>query len=234
VPITQSDITFLNELKKLTDNCPKCRGMDLSCECYHPYRLELQKISAHIPVSYRQYTFKNIDEPSLKPAIKAVKDYAEKAKFYRDTGKGLYLYGGSGTAKTSTGCILLIEIMKKGYTTYYSDIGNYLDSQFENKDDGEDDLYEILREVDFLVLDNMGREYLDSKGLKKSWIEDLIRCRADNRLPTILISNLSEKEWTSSNAALSSILKEHLLPPIEFKCTDRRIKIREENEKGKK
>jgi DNA replication protein DnaC len=234
MPITHLEIEYLTELKKIIDECKKCHGTDMSCECYLPYRLEMQKINANIPLSYRKLTFNDIDEPSLKKSIKKVIDYIDKAKFYRDTGKGLYLHGGSGTAKTSTGCILLMELMKKGYTAYYSDIGDYLDSQFESPTEDEEDLYEVLRTVNFLVLDNMGSEYLDSKGLKKSWIEDLIRFRTDRRLPNILISNLEENVWTSSKARLSSILKEHLLPPIEFKCTDRRIKIREENEKNKK
>jgi DNA replication protein DnaC len=234
MPITQLDIEYLTELKKIIDECKKCHGTDQACDCYLPYRLEMQKINAHIPIGYRKYTFKDIDEPSLKDSIKKIKAYIEKAKFYRTMGTGLYLHGGSGTAKTSTGCILLMELMKQGYTGYYSDIGDYLDSQFEDPTDDEEDLYKLLREVHFLVLDNMGSEYLDSKGLKKSWIEDLIRSRTDNRLPTILISNLEENVWTAAKARLSSILKEHILPPIEFKCKDRRIKIREENEKNKK
>jgi hypothetical protein len=45
--------------------------------------------------------------------------------------------------------------------------------------------------------------------------------------------SLSEKEWTASNAKLGSILMQHLLPPIEFKCKDRRITIRAGHETSK-
>jgi len=232
--ITKQDEELLRELKQKHDNCKLCRGSDALCDSYLPIRLEMGKINSNIPSHYRQMTFKSIDEPKLKKAIGAIKAYIDLAKFYKNSGKGLYIHGASGTAKTSVGCILLMELIKKGYSTYYTDLNDYLESQFKSYEEDNRELYDTLQEKDFVLLDNMGREYQDSKGVKKAMIEELIRSRTDKGLPIIMISNLSEDELMQANARVRSLLKEHFLPPIHFNCKDYREKIRQENETDKK
>jgi DNA replication protein DnaC len=224
--ITKQDEELLTELMAAHNKCKICHGSDTNCESYKPVRLEMDKITYNIPTHYRHMSFNDIDEPKLKKAIKDVKDYIDLAKFYRNSGKGLYLHGASGTAKTSVGCITLMELMKKGHSAYYTDLNYYLESQFASNDD-DDDLYDLLREQDFVLLDNMGREYQDSKGFKKSKIEELIRFRADHRMPIIMISNLSQDDLMKTNASVRSLLKEHFLKPILFNCQDYRDKIRQ-------
>ena len=232
IPVQEQEI--LLELVKKHNLCPKCGGNDSNCESYWPIIVEQHKINSNIPIHYREKTLKDIDEPKLKPVLKKLKDYVDLATYYRKSGKGLYLYGDPGTAKTSVGCIMLIELIKKRFSAYYTDLDEYLQSQFGSEDYDEDLDRDLKETIDFVLLDNMGREYHDSKGFKKVKIEELIRKRTDNRLPIIIISNLPEKELMASNAKLSSILKEHFLAPVHFDCPDYREKIRKENETGKK
>ena len=235
--ITKVDEEYLLELKNNIDSCKICHGTSLSCACYKTYFLEVSKISACIPSNYRQYTWESLKSSNIQASIKKIKPYIEKLDYYRKTGTGLYLYGGGGTGKTAVGCIVLIEAIKKGYPVYYTDIDEYLRRMFNDafkhdKEDGEQN--ELMRDSDFLLIDNLGDDAQDSKGLKKAWMDELLRYRTDNRLPSIIVTRYDENELTKNHARWKSIFKEHFLPPIAFTGEDYRLSIRNDNAKKNK
>jgi len=232
--ITKVDEDYLAMLKKDIDTCKVCHGTNMSCKCYREYFFEMAKINAKIPMNYRRFTLDSLDTSSIQTAIKKISKYVEKIDFYRKTGKGLYLYGKQGTGKSVVGCIVLMEAAKHGYSAYFTDIREYLDRMFGSKfqRDAEDGTQnDLLRSSEFLLIDNLGQDPLDSKGLKKSWIDDLLRYRTDNLLPTIIVTNKNEQDLTANSLRMSSILKEHFLSPIEFPGTDYRMLIRQSNGK---
>jgi DNA replication protein DnaC len=235
--LTQIDIDKLTEIKKKMADCPLCHGRELACDCRIEFRIESNKMFACIPRKYRDLTWDSIESPDAQASLKKVKQYVEKLKYYKDMGIGLYLYGGPGTGKTAAGCLILIEAIKLGYKAYYTDINDYLERKFaemfrHDMEEGEQN--EAMQTADFLVIDNLDEAMQDAKGLKREKLVELLRLRIDVPLPNIVIARNSEKELTKDYAHLSSLFKEHFIPPIYFPGGDYRENIRKDNAKKHK
>lgn len=124
------------------------------------------------------------------------------------SGKSLLLLGGNGVGKTMLACIILKNalwysvISKKlysDYSGYFITFGKYIDSFFKaSKDEESSEFLDFIRKVDFLVLDEVGAEPVKKDGptdFYRSVLDDLLRYRSNNKLVTLITSNMSEKEF---------------------------------------
>ena len=220
--IHKADEVVLLGLKKKIDTCPICNGTNLKCSCYGAYYLAFQIITSDIPLKYRGFTLEDISSATSEKNVARIRKYMSQLDKYRRKGTGLYLYGNTGTAKSVFGCIILIEALRKGYTCKFATVDQYRTAVLEK----QYDLLTNFQSVDFLLLDDVGREFHDSKGLVDSVLDDLIRLRSDSLLPTIMTTNKEEPD----TFRLSSILKEHFIR-IVFDTADYRKQIEKDLKK---
>lgn len=215
------DQSRLLKFKDAIRNCQKCSGKDLSCSCYRNYFYELAKIKANIPIKFRDFNLKKIVLPELQRIVKMITKYIENLDKHRKKGTGLYLWGNPGTAKTALASIILMEALKKGYECYVINTEQYMSLIVDKT---QEDLLTNILNVDFLLLEDVGREYRDSKGLIESKLDELIRFRTDNLLPTIITTNKDAQTLSENNLRFLSILQEHFIF-IAFSTKDYRKKI---------
>lgn len=219
------DEILLRELKAKVDKCPKCSGTNLACTCYQEYYHGLAKIRANIPVKYRDFTLSHIDHPESQKLVKRVTKYMENLQKHRKKGIGLYLYGNPGTAKTVLGCIVLMNALRRKYTCYFTNADHYLELSVTRKDDAEArEIVKQLSNTDFLLIDDLGREYRDKGGFVESHLDELLRNRADNLLPTLITTNKKQDDLAQNNSRLLSLFHEHFIT-IPFTTKDYRKKI---------
>jgi len=136
-----------------------------------------------------------------KKSLSAVKEFA--AEYLADLGtnlsegRGICFIGSNGVGKSFLSCILLREAYRRRYScrrvTFSSYISAYTESwgthDKNEKEVMEQDLYEKYKGVEFLVLEEIGKE-IDSK-IAKPILEDLLRYREERSLSTVVCTNLT-------------------------------------------
>lgn len=156
------------------------------------------------------------DEKEVKQFIK---DYLKDLNHQFKLGMGLFLCGSNGVGKTMLACIILKEAYKKRYSARRITFSRYLSLLSESWDGGEDS-FELFKTAEFLALEEIGKE-VESK-LSAPTLEELIRYRDENMLPTLICTNLSieavEKKY---GASVTSLIKGNTYP-IQIVSKDRR------------
>lgn len=126
-----------------------------------------------------------------------VSEYLDNLDKNFENNKGLFLCGSNGVGKTMLSCIILKEAYIHRYTSRRTTFVDYIDKytkvwsarSVEEKDQFEDELYTYYKAVEFLVLEEVGKE-IDSK-VAAPILEDLLRYREDHGLVTIICTNLN-------------------------------------------
>jgi len=126
-------------------------------------------------------------------------------------GKGAVFYGDHGFGKTSASAIMLKAGMARGAQAFHRMAATvehaYEKRWVETNLDGVQ-VWDMLSQSQMLTLDDLGHE-LAAAGYKAGdtrIVEELIRLRYDDLLPTYITTNLSVKELTKRYQSLSSIL----------------------------
>ena len=185
-----------------------------------------------IPKKFHETTiedFKTYGSKDLDSVQDCIARYLSNMNWQRlDKLGGLCLFGSNGVGKTMLACI----VAKKAYTHRYSTrrvtFVDYMSRytlvwgarSIEEKESAEDDLYNNYKAVEFLVLEEVGKE-VDSKA-SAPILEDLLRYREDNGLVTILCTNLSPKDLEKRyGVSVASLLKGNMTP-IRIEGIDKR------------
>jgi len=226
----QDDIDRLKEKETAHDNCLTCHGRDNTCQSFKDVIWETRKIAANIKIKYRDYTLDGLKDVP-KGLKKDIQHYLDDLAQKKKKGAGLLLLGNPGTAKSSIAYIVLMAAIKLDYTVYATSIsdymkiiGNSIHGDTQEMENAKDKLYEISK-VDFLLLDDIGREFRDKYGFIDATIMEIIRSRADDNLPTIITTNsISEQDFSKNDLRLASIIKEQYTP-FKFSGPDYRNKI---------
>ena len=175
-----------------------------------------------IPKSFRGNTLKDFDvkgKSELKKVKGLVQAYIEDLDSNFENNKGLFLYGSNGVGKTMLSSIILKEAYRHRYTSRRSTFVEYVDKytkvwnakSADEKATLEDELYTYYKAVEFLVLEEVGKE-IDSK-VSAPILEDLLRYREDNGLVTIVCTNLNISLMTERyGESCISLLKGNTTP----------------------
>lgn len=134
--------------------------------------------------------------PEVKEVKKFVTNYIKNLDENMQDGTGIFFCGSNGVGKSMLSCIILKEAYRKRYScrrVTFSQYINYFTESWNVKDKNERDVldtdfYEKYKGVEFLVLEEIGKE-IDSK-IAKPILEDLLRYREEHGLVTIICSNL--------------------------------------------
>ena len=187
-----------------------------------------------IPKSFRGNTLKDFDvkgKSELKKVKGLVQAYIEDLDSNFENNKGLFLYGSNGVGKTMLSSIILKEAYRHRYTSRRSTFVEYVDkytkvwnakSAYE-KATLEDELYTYYKAVEFLVLEEVGKE-IDSK-VSAPILEDLLRYREDNGLVTIVCTNLNISLMTERYGESCISLLKGNTTPVMIECEDKRATI---------
>ena len=140
--------------------------------------------------------FDTFSKKSLKQVRSFVKEYLDKLCENIEDGNGICFMGSNGVGKSFLSCIILKEAYRHRYScrrvTFSTYINAYTESWGASKDDREvleQDLLDKYKGVEFLVLEEIGKE-IDSK-IAKPILEDLLRYREEHGLTTIICTNLT-------------------------------------------
>lgn len=148
-----------------------------------------------------------------------VKDYITHLYENIEENRGIFFCGSNGVGKSMLSCIILKEAYRRRYScrrvtfsqyiNYYTEAWNVRDKS--EKDALESDFYEQYKGVEFLVLEEIGKE-IDSK-IAKPILEDLLRYREEHGLVTIICSNIPMKVVEETyGPSVASLCKGHMTP----------------------
>lgn len=185
-----------------------------------------------IPKSMRGISlddFKTHKDSDLNTVKELISDYIENIDFNFENNKGLFLYGSNGVGKTMLSCIVLKEAYKHRYSARRTTFVEYMDKYTklwnartsEEKELIEDTLYTYYKGVEFLVLEEVGKE-IDSK-ISAPILEDLLRYREDKGLVTIICTNLNTTIMLEKyGESCMSLLRGNTIP-VMIESKDKRI-----------
>lgn len=187
-----------------------------------------------IPKSFRGNTLKDFDvkgKSELKKVKGLVQAYIEDLDSNFENNKGLFLYGSNGVGKTMLSSIILKEAYRHRYTSRRSTFVEYVDKytkvwnakSADEKATLEDELYTYYKAVEFLVLEEVGKE-IDSK-VSAPILEDLLRYREDNGLVNIVCTNLNISLMTERYGESCISLLKGNTTPVMIECEDKRATI---------
>ena len=139
--------------------------------------------------------FWNLDIDQFKgneAVTKVVYEYLDNLDNARKQGISIFFYGTNGTGKTFLGVEVLKEALRKGYSAQFTSLGGVIQALTDGWYDAEKRrrYEERIRDVDFLMIDDVGKEMRVSKnGLTEMVFDNLIRYRSFRNKPMILTTN---------------------------------------------
>lgn len=152
-----------------------------------------------VPKKFCNKTLSDFDTFGKK-SLKQIKEFVEDYLTYLDDNveenNGICFIGSNGVGKSFLSCIILKEMYRHRYScrrvTFSAYISAYTESWGASKGERdviEQDLLDKYKGVEFLVLEEIGKE-IDSK-IAKPILEDLLRYREEHGLVTIICTNLT-------------------------------------------
>lgn len=174
----------------------------------------MAKKSTGVPVRFEGCTLSDYDTALGPRSVRDdVRAYIDGFDGHRKTGRGVLLLGAPGRGKTMLGCMILNEVVAKGYNAYFTTLAGYikriqstfdLKSAWEKMQDPEAyeewlDTRAVLKsmrnDVDLLVVDDVGKEHLTASRFAEDEFDFLVRYRFDRGLPMVMSTNTPVREW---------------------------------------
>lgn len=191
-------------------------------------------IAKGIPKHFLSVTiddFNTYDDIMLENAKNVVINYISDIDSTYSSGRGLYLYGSNGVGKSMLGSIIVKEAYRHRYSskriTFVEYINEYTkiwkSQSIEEKESLEDQFYSYTKAVDFLVLEEIGKEST-KPDLALTILEDCLRYREEHGLCTVICTNLSLRDLISLKYQSKSIesLIHGSMTPVKILGIDRR------------
>lgn len=149
--------------------------------------------------------------------------------FPYQNGKGLLIVGSCGAGKTHLAVSILNRVIEKRTMGLFVTVPELLAEIRKNFNvDSKSDLIEKVKQIPFLILDDLGTERTTEWVLEQLFV--IINSRYENMLPTIITTNcnMSELEEKIGQRIISRIIE--MCDGIKMNCDDYRM--RKLNETG--
>ena len=182
-----------------------------------PKRTKISKknlVNCGVPSRLQDWYLEDLEvEDKIKQYVLGYVEHLDKV--YKE-GKGIYFFGNNGVGKTTLACMILKECYTYRYTckriTFMDYVSLYTRAWGDNevKQEVEEEINKI-KSREFLCIEEIGKEN-DTK-VAVNVLEDLLRYREDNSLPTIICTNLSPKAIKERYGnSIYSLLKGNCVP----------------------
>lgn len=194
--------------------CEKCKDTGYYngavCSCIMKDLVEDRVLESGFSNKKREQNFSNFDfslfegkfefdnklvgsREYIQKLVTLSKSYCDNLKF-RDY--GIFLFGKSGAGKTYFASAMVNYLLDKGKracfitaTEFFELMANYSYSFYRDKKELQDRI-DFVRNVDFLVIDDLGNEISNKNN--NSFLSSLLDYRFEKGLNTVITSNLSE------------------------------------------
>jgi DNA replication protein DnaC len=176
----------VDELESIQSN----NGINGRCHgCYFPNKF----LDANIG-----YDYWVIDENNWEGApedLAQISGYFDKLDTLRSQGRGFYIFGPYGVGKTSLACLflkmVLIRTQYSGLFVPFSELV-MLNSKIVTgwHDKTIEDAINQIKNVDFLILDDLAKEYDNERDNGRATLNTILRYRDMWRKPTIYTANI--------------------------------------------
>jgi DNA replication protein DnaC len=202
--------------QKMQKACTICKGTGIhnnqDCECAKKFERYVTLLFCGIEQEYWDKTLDDFKGDKLAKGI--IIDYIENLKNAYEYGLSLGLSGPHGVGKTLASNLILIAALDTKYKIYnitLAELLKLIKKPFTDDDTESIRLYnEKVKNVDFLVVDDLGDEYTpkDFGAFCISEMSLLFRHRRRNCFPTIITTNLTKKDLEDKyGSSLSSLMK---------------------------
>ncbi len=181
-------------------------GIDFSyVNCRYSRKEQYKKNIAifDLPLRLRDAAISNIytDDKSRVAIIKKMKEFSD-SYLKKERPKGIYLYGNFGVGKSYLIAALFNELAKKDVKSVIVHVPELFRMIKESFDTDYSERFDLIKNVDLLLLDDIGAEYL-TEWSRDEVLEPILQYRMDQELPTFFTSNLDlndlEKHFTIGN-----------------------------------
>lgn len=193
-------------------------------------RARLRGIDSVIPAKYRGVSF---DRPPVTQineiVVRRVRDYCTSVEANIASGRGLWLYGSSGTGKTTLAMLVSRTALEAGRSVAIYSLPKLL-ARIRRTFDAEageqsySDLFERLATVDLLHIDDLGAEHRTEWVLEQLYA--LVNERYEAQRSLVVTTNLEEHELEAQiGARVVSRLVEMCGDPLPLFDEDRRMRV---------
>lgn len=205
-----------------------------------PIRSSLSEVSLlmmGVPKKFVDKTiedFKDYGSEELAEVKEYIEDYINNVPKNIEENKGIFFHGANGVGKSFLSSIILKEFYRHRYScrrvTFSQYIAEYTriwDYRGDEKEMMESDFYCKYKAVEFLVLEEIGKE-IDSK-IAKPILEDLLRYREEHGLVTVICSNITMNTFVEEYGNSVMSLIQGNMTPIKLVGKDRRKDVYSSN-----
>jgi len=196
---------------KYCDNCPICKGRRIieekrgprKCECVEKFNQEYALIQANLPKKFFELTKHDLDPDYISQNLEnmsVVASYNDKLDKMLEHGKGLFLQGENGAGKSFIATLILRKALEMGYTSYFILQRDLVNTAFAAlyDDDIQKDLEKIICKIDFLIIDEIDKMFIDSGEKVQNLLEGLLKKRSYVGKPLIVTSNKAMNQLGST------------------------------------
>jgi len=181
--------------------------------------LKRHLLLANIPANYHSFNFNHVidtwsNDVANDESIQNYTLYYNNLEKARENGTGLFFSGTHGLAKTTAAIVISIEAIRQKFTAYFismTDLVDFITSGWKDYNLKLKYQY-IVTNVDFLVVDDIGRDYHVQTSQSTQFLDKLFVTRCNQKKVTILTSM---HDITSSstifNESLVALLKSNLI-----------------------
>lgn len=195
--------------------CEKCRDVNKQskCNCKKTFNFFLELLKSNFPQTHfdilneelfdRRVAEINLDESDKKNkkpfSFNEVVDFfIENSEEAFENSLSMLLTGNNETGKTYGSLYILAQLIKSGWSGHYIRFKNYLNLLNSSYNDKEDKiLLRQIREVKFLIVDELGKEH-GRTDYATCELEELIKTRQDNLCSTFMITNLDFQDFVET------------------------------------
>ena len=187
------------------------------CNCLEQWMLGRLLLAAGIGDTYQRYSWHHV-RTVPGPIVDMVQYYLEKLDDFFDSGVGMVLWSErTGTGKSLLAYLIIKEALARGYrarVTTFTEMIDHHTASWSDKAHRDWFLKEI-QNVDFLAIDEFGKENPGRANIVDELADRVIRARIAHGRPTIITTNLNPsqgenvgKDFSRYQAGLLDLLTE--------------------------
>lgn len=130
-------------------------------------------------------------------------------------GIGLFFFGPNGTGKTGLMAEVLKAAIRAGYSARMASLGGIIQKLSDGwySSDAREEFLKYVKQVDFLGIDEVGKEYRGKSELVVTAFDLVLKYREQRMLPTFMTSNRYPKDLVGDySESIMSVLKSQMIP----------------------